>query len=318
MNNFPQTFVRPQNRQRVPLQSVNKVSVRLTGVCETALIPLFYRALESQRPDAIIRDPVAASLIEQIDYDFSVFNIDAPDRVFALMRSRQFDRYARSFLAKYPDAIVVDIGCGLDTRSERLDNGVMQWYGLDFPEVIELRRELLHETARSRFLPYSATDPRWMEQVCTGSPHPFLFLAEGVFPYLEAAQVRTVIVALADRFPESEIVFDGMSSLFMWLHNRRALLKQLNVHLGWGLRDPRDLEKWGSNIRFVSKWGYFDEPEPRLGRHAWLRYVPCLRDANWVAIYVLGEDLKMRLQCAKACHVALGSELAFDGVRKTR
>ncbi len=77
---------------------MRKQSVHLSGVCETALIPLFYRALESYRPDAIVRDPVAADLVRQIGYDFPAFNPDAPDRIFAMMRTRQFDRCARTDL----------------------------------------------------------------------------------------------------------------------------------------------------------------------------------------------------------------------------
>ncbi len=268
---------------------VDKLNARhLKGVCETALIPLFYRARESQRVDAIVRDLLAADLIEQIDYDFSALNPDALDRVFAMMRTRYFDRSARDFLAEHPNAVVVDIGCGLDTRFERLNNGSMEWYGVDLPEVIALRRELLHETPRSHFLAYSAIDFAWMHHVYAVSPHPFLFLAEGALPYLLEAQVRMLMCALAERFPHSELIFDGMSPLFVWLHNQQALLKRLDLRVEWGVRNPRDLEKWANSIRLVSTWTYFDEPEPRLGRYAWLGYVPYLRHANWVARYRLG------------------------------
>lgn len=270
--------------------SVDKLNVRhLKAVSETALIPLFYLAQESQRSDAIVRDELAADLIEQIDYDFSAFVPDAPDRVFAMMRKRHFDRSAREFLAEHPHAIVVDIGCGLDTRFERVDNGSMEWYGVDFPEVIELRRRLLQETARNHFLAHSALDYAWMDHVCASLPSPVLFLAEGVFPYLREAQVRMLIGALAERFPRRELIFDGMSPIFVWLHNGQALLKGLNVRVEWGVRNPRDLEKWGSTIRLVSRWAYFDEPEPRLGRYALLGCVPYLRRANLVARYRLGD-----------------------------
>ena len=267
---------------------MSQSSVHLTGVCATALIPIFYRALENHRPDPIVRDPLAAELIKRIDYDFSRFNTDAPDPVFALMRTRHFDRFVCSFLAQFPDGIVVDIGCGLDTRFERLDNGIMQWYGIDLPLVIELRRGLLHETERSHFLAYSGFDCAWMDHIHANLPRALLLLAEGVFPYLREEQVKMLVGALAVQFPCSELMFDAMSPLFVRLHNHRRLLKHLDLRLEWGLSNPRDLQTWSDRIRLTSRWGYFEEPEPRLGRYRWLRFAPCLRSANWVARYRLG------------------------------
>lgn len=119
----------------------SKVAVRgLSGVCETLLIPLYYRALESRCPDPLIQDPKAAEFVERVDYDFSKFESPGEERVFAVMRARHFVQAVREFLSKHPDGSAVDIGCGLDTPFERVDNGTMGWYGLD-PEVIERRRQ---------------------------------------------------------------------------------------------------------------------------------------------------------------------------------
>jgi len=60
-----------------------------------------------------------------------------------LLRNREFDRYAQDFLRCHPEAVVVHIGCGLDSRFERVDNGQVEWYDLDLPHVIELRRKLI-------------------------------------------------------------------------------------------------------------------------------------------------------------------------------
>jgi O-methyltransferase involved in polyketide biosynthesis len=39
-----------------------------------------------------------------------------------ILRSREFDRYARDYLRRHPKAVVVHIGCGFDSRFERVDN----------------------------------------------------------------------------------------------------------------------------------------------------------------------------------------------------
>ncbi len=261
-----------------------------TGVGETSLIPLYFRALESREANPIIVDPVAVEIVERLHYDFSAIDTAGPDRVFAMMRARQFDRCARAFLARHPRATVVDLGCGLDTRFARVDNGTMRWCGIDLPAVVECRRALLHDGDRCGVLSSSILDFTWMDQVRGDLDGPPLVMAEGVFVYLEGGQVRALVAALGNGFPGSQLVFDAMSPFFVWIHNREAMLKRLDVRLRWALKRPGELETWGPNIRLLDYWSYFDDPEPRLGRLAWLRRVPGVRHGNLVVRYQLGEE----------------------------
>lgn len=112
----------------------------LSAVSETMLATLYSHALESRRPDGLIRDPRAEELVARIDYDFAGRQMGADDQAASCLRLRQFDRFAQAFLAAHPDSVVVHVGCGLDTRFDRVDNGRVEWYDLDLPEVIELRR----------------------------------------------------------------------------------------------------------------------------------------------------------------------------------
>jgi methyltransferase (TIGR00027 family) len=258
------------------------------GVSESSLIPLYFRAVESQAADPMIVDPVAVEIVDRLAYDFSTIDANGADRVFAIMRARQFDRYARAFLAKNRDAVVVDLGCGLDTRFARVDNGAMEWFGIDLPNVIECRRTLLKEGVRCHLVASSLLDSRWMDLLPDDAGRARLFLAEGVFMYLEGREVRSLVKALAERFPGSALVFDGMSPLFVWLHNRQAILRRLDVLLRWGLRNPREPETWAPNVRLLDCWSYFDEPERRLGRLAWLRYVPGVRMGNVIVRCEIG------------------------------
>jgi O-methyltransferase involved in polyketide biosynthesis len=123
----------------------NKFSISLTGVPETLLIPLYVRAKESRRPDAMQRDDIAVAVIDQLDYDFTRIKLQGHDELGIILRLREFDRFARDFLTAHPDGVIVHIGCGLDTRFERVDNGGVEWYDLDLPDVIELHRKLVGE-----------------------------------------------------------------------------------------------------------------------------------------------------------------------------
>ena len=92
-----------------------KADQTLSGVPETLLIPLYNRAVESQRPDAIIKDEKAVELVTQMGLDFSRVKQVRMTRMLGVMRiifAREFDRYARDFLARHPDAIVVHMDAG--------------------------------------------------------------------------------------------------------------------------------------------------------------------------------------------------------------
>jgi len=123
----------------------------LSGVAETLLITTAIRAFESQRPDALIKDERAEALVSQMDQDFlrnKLAKVEEYSQIAMILRSRDFDCYTQDFLARHPEAVVVHIGCGLDTRFERVcleqpGNGQVEWYDLDLPDVIALRQKLV-------------------------------------------------------------------------------------------------------------------------------------------------------------------------------
>jgi len=255
-------------------------SQNLSGVAETMLITLYIRAMESQRPDALIKDDQAVALVTQMGADFSriqQIKMDEGDKVAVILRNREFDRYARDFLARFPQAVVVHIGCGLDSRFERVDNGQVEWYDLDLPEVIDLRRRIIGaEGGRYHFLSCSMLDDSWLDTVSVHRQCPFLFLAEGVLMYFEGAQVKSFVLTLRDHFPGAELVFDAFSPFLVKANNIRLSFSKLGARYSWGLKRGEDLESWGPGICLLDEWGYFDRPEPRLAHIRWMRHIPLL------------------------------------------
>jgi O-methyltransferase involved in polyketide biosynthesis len=191
----------------------------LSGVAETSLAALYWRAMESQRPDALIKDEKAVALVTQMSSVFDrVRQIPMPEllKAMRIVLTREFDRSVRDFLSRHSQAVVVHIGCGLDTRFERIDNGQVEWYDLDLPGVIDQRRKFIgDEGGRYHLLSCSVLESAWLEAVKVHSPLPFLFLAETVFVYFTEAQVKSLVLTLRDHFPGAELVFDGwMAPLF--------------------------------------------------------------------------------------------------------
>jgi O-methyltransferase involved in polyketide biosynthesis len=266
-----------------------KTSQILNGVSETLLITLYTRALESQRPDAMLKDGKAVELVRRIGYDFSRIKLQGHDVLGIVLRVREFDRFARDFLAAHPEGVVVHIGCGLDTRFERLDNGRVTWYDLDLPEVIELRRKLIRaEGGRYHLLDRSVLDPAWMEVVATHRPQPFLFLAEGVFPYFEGLQVKLLVQTLRAAFPGAELVFDAHTPWVIRADNLQLVFSGIEARLRFALQHGREVEAWADGIHMLEEWFYFGTDEPRVRPYRWMNRIAFLRKSTGIFHYRLG------------------------------
>lgn len=250
----------------------------LSDVSETYLGSLYWRAMESMRPDAMIKDEKAVALVTQMDLS-RVRQIPMNELLKAMrvIFTREFDRYTRDFINRYQNAVVVHIGCGLDSRFERVDNSQVEWYDLDLPDVIELRRKLLgNEGGRYHLLGCSVLEEAWLEAVkaparqAVYSPRPCLFLAETVFVYLTEVQVKSLVLRLRDHFPGAELVFDGWRPFEIWLGNRYLSNSLFAGLMRWGFWRGQEIEGWGDGIHLLDEWGYFDQPEPRLASFRWM------------------------------------------------
>ncbi len=282
------------------MHSSERIDPVLSGVAETLLIPLYNRAMESQRPDAIMKDEKAVALVTQMSYDFDQIRkirMSEGNKIARIMLTREMDRYARDFLSRHPQAVVVHIGCGLDSRFERVDNGRVEWYDLDLPDVIGLRRKFIgDEGERYHLLGYSVLEEAWLEAVKVHSQRPFLFLAENVFVYFMEAQVKSLVLRLRDHFPGAELVFDGWTPFFVWLGNRQLSSSKFAGLLHWGFWRSQEIEGWGNansagaGIRLLGQWGFFDQPEPRMHSFRWIAPIFLLFKPMRIFHFQLGEQ----------------------------
>jgi len=280
----------------------------LSGVPATSLAPIYWRAMEAQRPDALMKDEKAVALVMQMSRSFDQvrkIRVMEVHKVTRIMLTRQMDRYARDFLSRHPDAVVVHIGCGLDSRFERVDNGRVEWYDLDLPDIIALRQKWLNDEdmtsaaeVRHHLLACSALDDTWLEAVSAHRPRPCLFLAETVFVYFTEAQVKSLVLTLRDHFPGAELVFDGWTPFNVWLGNRFLSPSRFAGLLRWGIWRGQEIEGWGianssgAGIRLLDEWDASDQPEPRMAPFRWMVPIVRLFKIAHIFHFRLGETIE--------------------------
>ncbi len=185
---------------------------QLSEVSKTLYVPMGGRIYASEHFPNVFYDAKAIDLKKQIPQD--VLN-DALQSQYSFMasasRCKNIDDSIRAFLGQYPQANIVELGCGLETTYFRVDNGSATWYELDLPEVMELRETLIPRQERMTHLKASVFDPEWMKQLAAElNDQPVLFLASGLFHYFEKEAVVQLLISL-QQFKNSYIVFDAVS-----------------------------------------------------------------------------------------------------------
>ena len=109
-----------------------RARVKLTPEQETLLITLYAKA---QPGNPLFFDPMALDILNQVEYDFSSLHVPYKTVVLVCQRAKKVDAVTRAFLAECPGGVVLQLGCGLDSRFWRVDDGLVNWYDLDMPPV---------------------------------------------------------------------------------------------------------------------------------------------------------------------------------------
>ncbi|WP_017660860.1 class I SAM-dependent methyltransferase [Baaleninema simplex] len=232
---------------------------QLTGVAETLMITLYARYLETQRSDRVFRDPKAVAIVERTRYNFEKYAKGWASQLGVVIRVREFDRLVTNFLKRYRGATVINLGCGLCTRFERVDNGSVCWYDVDFPEVIEFRRKFFKESDRNRFMATSILEFAWLDDIKISPQQPVLIVMEGVSMYLTEEENRAIVSQLQARFPQAEFVFDVISSSLAKRTKIHDTVSQTDAEFQFGIDRGRTLESWGEGIALENEIYYLEQ-----------------------------------------------------------
>ena len=283
------------------------LSTTLAHVSETGLLTLYCRAIESQSADPILVDEPAVDLARRLRPALAESGRESLIRlaqgrinpalvVHIALRARYYDDIARDFITRHPGATVVNLGCGMDSRFFRIDDGRVSFFDLDLPEVIDCKRRLLDENERYHMIGASVFDESWMDVVANRNELPVLFIAEGLFMYLEPEKVRALVTTLRQRFAGSELLCEVVNR--RWIGSNTNWMVRAKLQRGmkigseagfrFGVLDGHEMESWVEGIRLLSEWSYFDSDHPKVGVMRWMGKLAFIRRVQWTVHYRLG------------------------------
>lgn len=169
---------------------------------------LYLHARDNTSAAPILGDRFAAGVIDSIDYDFAQLKRLQGNQPVIVSRAKLIDDRVRDFLAHAPDAVVLHLGCGLDSRVLRIDpRADVTWIDLDQQPVIDLRRRFYPDRPGVTTVAASVTDTAWWANVPIGRPQ--LVVGEGLLMYLSPNGVVQLLDNISGHSaPVQTLIFD--------------------------------------------------------------------------------------------------------------
>jgi O-methyltransferase involved in polyketide biosynthesis len=235
----------------------DKVRVDLHGAAQTMLTTLYCKALDADFDRPVLGDRFAKHAVEKIDYDWTKLGVADRWTPLVTVRTAQYDIWASEFLAARPQATVVHLGCGLDSRAFRLDPGPgVEWYDVDQPDVIALRQNVFPTRPHYHLIAASATDASWLDAI--PAERPVLLLAEGISMYLPEGDGVALLQHVVDRFGCGELQIDFYNWLAVKTQRTHRLQRKSGSTLYWAVNRPADILDRVSGVRLLAATTLFD------------------------------------------------------------
>lgn len=220
----------------------------MTGEKLTLFITLRAKALDSRSKHPILGDTKACEIFRSITHDFDEFGGFGNGNIIVI-RAKQIDEWLKDFLRSNPNAVVLNLGCGLDTRISRINpSSNVSWFDLDFPEVIEERRNFFSEREGYTVIASPITDPGWLEKIPRGKPT--IVIADGVLEYLSEEDVKTLLDRITNNFPHGQVIFDVMNAYAVKAGQKRLKERTGAVHK-WGVENLAEVDALNPKLRRV-------------------------------------------------------------------
>jgi len=244
-------------------KEIDYVSIALpafTPAQESLFLTLGGRALDSRLPNPFLGDTVADEILTKIGYDIARFpqlttKRQAPEtKVFDIaVRANRLDEVVRRFVSNHPDGIVLDLGAGLDDRMLRVDpSSTVDWYDIDFPEVIAVRRQAIPQPTNAHSIGADLTDPNWLGDVPTDRPA--VIVADGLVVFLTQEDFVSLLNRLRGHFPSGEMAFNLYTTYAAWaVKHLPAMAAIAGGVANPGFNEPRQPERWVDGLKLIEE-----------------------------------------------------------------
>ncbi len=219
----------------------------MNEVNKTLYIPLYGKAYVS-RKGILLHDPKAEQIWAAEGFPLKGKSRSKWLAYYMGMRAAVYDRWVEEKMAQNPNAVVLHIGCGMDSRAVRVDRKGRTWYDIDFADVIEERKRYFREEDGYRMVAGDVREKSWLERI---EGEETIVVMEGVSMYLAPEDRDKLMERLCGRFQRVFLLVDFYTHFAAKMSKVRNPINDVGVTLVYGLDDPHEAET--PQLKFVKR-----------------------------------------------------------------
>lgn len=218
----------------------------MDNVNKTLYIPLYGKAHVSRR-GLLLKDEKAEEIWAAEGFPLKGKAKSKWLAYYMGMRSAVFDQWTEQLLQQHPDAVVLHVGCGLDSRCLRVGTEAGRWYDVDFPEVIAERKWYFRETENYRMIGSDIREESWLSEIPGAKTA--VIVMEGISMYLKPEELRAVLARWKERFGDVRILMDTYTLFAAKVSRYKNPINEVGVTEVYGMDDPEEVEN-GTGLTF--------------------------------------------------------------------
>ena len=211
----------------------------MNNVNKTLYIPLYGKAYVSKK-GIILNDKKAEEIWEAEAFALKGKSKSKWLAYYMGMRSAVFDGWLKAQMKKDSDAIILHIGCGMDSRVERVGTCGHLWYDIDFPDVIAERKRYYKETDEYHMLEADVRNAGWMKAL--PSNRHAIIVMEGISMYLQFEELKGILMEIKEYFKITDILMDCYTTFAAKASKYKNPINDVGVTTVYGIDNPKDLE----------------------------------------------------------------------------
>lgn len=214
----------------------------MNEVNKTLYIPLYGKAFVSKQ-GIILKDTKAEYIWEKEGFELNGKSKSKWLAYYMGMRSAVFDTWVKEKMNMHKDAVVLHLGCGMDSRCERVQNNTYFWYDIDFEDVIKERSKYYSESDTYHMIGSNLSELDW-KQHFPGNKDAIIVM-EGVSMYLTSQELIDLFSNISTAFHHVYLLMDVYSEFAAKASKHKNPINDVGVHQVYGVDDPTILKSAG-------------------------------------------------------------------------
>ena len=222
----------------------------MNNVNKTLYIPLYGKSYVSKK-EIILDDKKAEEIWGKEGFSLKGKSKSKYLAYYMGMRSKVFDNWVKEKIQNTEDAIILHIGCGMDSRVLRVGSENCMWYDVDFPDVINERKRYYNEGQNYKMIASDARQTKWLQNI--EKEKKAIVIMEGISMYLQIEELKSLLKALRSHFADVAILMDCYTTFAAKASKYKNPINDVGVTVVYGLDEPKILED-GTGISFFQEY----------------------------------------------------------------